>query len=138
MTAQANIPPGIAGRWKSAEAMAGAFWRKIRRYVRAVPFAEEAVAAWYAARDPSTPAHVRAVLVGALAYFVVPVDMVPDFLAGLGFTDDAAVLMAALQTVRGHIRPAHRDQARAALADAARGVDDLGGSEAADLPPGHA
>jgi uncharacterized membrane protein YkvA (DUF1232 family) len=41
--------------------------------------------------------------------------MVPDFLAGLGFTDDASVLAAAIAAVGGHIAPRHRVQARSAL-----------------------
>jgi len=59
---------------------------------------------------------VRGVLLGALAYFVVPTDFIPDFIAGLGFTDDAAVLLLAIQTVSGHIKESHRDRAREALA----------------------
>ena len=65
----------------------------------------------------------RLILVGALAYFVSPFDIVPDFILALGFVDDASVLMAALATVRSSIREEHRDAARRALADeeAARG-----------------
>jgi len=55
------------------------------------------------------------VLMGALAYFVVPADMVPDFLPWLGFTDDAAVLFAAIRAIAPHITGAHRARARAAL-----------------------
>jgi uncharacterized membrane protein YkvA (DUF1232 family) len=58
---------------------------------------------------------VRAALVGTLAYFVLPFDFVPDVLPLLGFTDDAAVLLTALRMVAGHLRPEHRDAARAAL-----------------------
>jgi uncharacterized membrane protein YkvA (DUF1232 family) len=54
-------------------------------------------------------------LVGALAYFVMPFDFMPDVLPLLGFTDDAAVLLTALRMVSGHLRPEHRDAARGAL-----------------------
>ena len=54
-------------------------------------------------------------LIAALAYFVVPTDLIPDFIASIGFTDDAAVLLAAIQTVTPHIKDGHRTQARAAL-----------------------
>ncbi|MCC6984201.1 MAG: DUF1232 domain-containing protein, partial [Bauldia sp.] len=77
----------------------------------------EVVAAYYCALDPATPARVKAVLLAALAYFVVPIDVVPDFLAGIGFGDDIAVLFGALTTVRSHIRPEHREAARRALAE---------------------
>jgi uncharacterized membrane protein YkvA (DUF1232 family) len=91
------------------------FWTKLKRVLAGIPFAEDLVAAYYCAFDPDTPAYVRAVLFGAIAYFVLPTDMVPDFLAGLGFTDDASVLAAAIAAVGGHIAPRHRVQARSAL-----------------------
>ena len=92
------------------------FWAKLRHVLARIPFAEDLVAAWYCAFDPDTPAYVRAVLFGALAYFVLPTDMVPDFLAGLGFTDDASVLAAAIAAVGRHMAPRHRAEARKALA----------------------
>jgi len=58
---------------------------------------------------------VKATLVGAVAYFVLPLDAIPDVLPALGFTDDAAVLFAAVKLVAGHIRPEHRDAARDTL-----------------------
>src|SRR5690606_17885287 len=91
------------------------FWNKVRGAARRVPFLDEAVAAWYAARDPRTPAKVKITLIGALAYFVLPVDFIPDFVTALGFTDDAAVLFAAVRAVTPHVREEHRAKARAAL-----------------------
>ena len=103
--------------------MAPGFWRKVRATLGKVPFTEDVVAAWYCVRDPATPGHVRAVLLGAIVYFVVPTDMIPDFFAGLGFTDDAAVLAAALSTIGRHLTAAHRDQARRVLATDAKEQD---------------
>lgn len=91
------------------------FWKKLRRYGRRVPFLRDAVAAYFCARDPETPLQVKAVLMGALAYFVMPADLVPDFIAWLGFTDDATVVMAAIQVISPHIKNRHRDQAQAAI-----------------------
>ncbi len=88
------------------------FWRKVRSTLGKVPFTEDVVAAYYCATDRNTPAYVKAVLMGAIAYFVIPADVIPDFIVGLGFTDDAAVLMAALSAIRGHLKPAHRSCAR--------------------------
>jgi uncharacterized membrane protein YkvA (DUF1232 family) len=59
-----------------------------------------------------TPFGPISTLVGALAYFVRPLDAVPDVLPGVGFTDDAAVLLAALRMVAGHLRPEHHAAAR--------------------------
>jgi uncharacterized membrane protein YkvA (DUF1232 family) len=91
------------------------FWSKLRRNIRRVPFLEEALAAYYCAIDGRTPLQVKAVLFGALAYFVLPIDLLPDVIAVLGFTDDAAVLYAAIRTVMPHIRDDHRSLARSAL-----------------------
>lgn len=93
------------------------FWPKIRRFARQIPFAEEALAAYYCAFDPQTPTRVRTTLLGALAYFILPIDAVPDLVIGLGFTDDAAILWGALKMVSGHITERHRHAAREALRD---------------------
>jgi uncharacterized membrane protein YkvA (DUF1232 family) len=91
------------------------FWRKLKRVAAKIPFAEDLLAAYYCAFDRQTPRHVQAALIGALAYFILPFDFVPDFLPILGFTDDAAVLATALRLVATHIREDHREAARAAL-----------------------
>jgi uncharacterized membrane protein YkvA (DUF1232 family) len=93
-----------------------AFWEKARRVAARIPFAEDLLAAYYCAFDQATPLQVKAALLGALAYFVLPFDTVPDVLPFLGFTDDAAVLLTALRMVSGHIKPEHREAARSALA----------------------
>jgi uncharacterized membrane protein YkvA (DUF1232 family) len=93
------------------------FWPTVRRALRAVPFIEEVVAAYYAMLDPTTPTRARLTLVGALAYFVAPFDIVPDILLGLGFVDDVSVLLAALAAVRSSIKEEHREAARRALSD---------------------
>jgi uncharacterized membrane protein YkvA (DUF1232 family) len=91
------------------------FWRKLQRFAAQIPFAEDLLTAYYCAFDRETPNHVRAALLGALAYFVLPIDVLPDLLPIVGFTDDAAVLAGALRLVWTHIRPAHREAARRAL-----------------------
>ncbi len=91
------------------------FWDKLRKTLGRVPFIEDALAAYYCATDGKTPIYVKAVLMGALAYFIVPIDVIPDFIPGLGFTDDAAILAAAISAVRSALRPEHFDAARAFL-----------------------
>jgi uncharacterized membrane protein YkvA (DUF1232 family) len=95
------------------------FWPTVKRALRQVPFIEEVVAAYYAMLDRETPVAARLTLIAALAYFVMPFDFVPDFLLGLGFLDDASVLLAALSAVRTSIKEEHRVAAREALADRA-------------------
>jgi uncharacterized membrane protein YkvA (DUF1232 family) len=93
------------------------FWSTFRRAARFIPFSEELVAAYYCALDPATPHRVRAILLGALAYFILPFDAVPDIVAGLGFTDDVTVLVATISLVRAHISEKHWAKARNALAE---------------------
>ncbi|MBU6157285.1 MAG: DUF1232 domain-containing protein [Alphaproteobacteria bacterium] len=90
-------------------------WRKLRRLAGRLPFAEDLVAAYYCAIDPATPLAVRATLIAAVAYFVVPIDAIPDVLALVGFSDDGAVLATAIAVAGANIMPRHRERARAAL-----------------------
>ena len=108
--------------WNEAEQLAGdeeslrrSFWGKLRKFAGYVPFTEELLTAYYCAFDRATPSHVRAGLLGALAYFVLPFDVLPDLLPALGLTDDAAVLAAAVRLVVAHITPEHRAAAQASF-----------------------
>ena len=92
------------------------FWPKIRKLALHIPFAEDALAMFFCAIDPKTPAATKAILLAALAYFVLPTDFIPDFIPGLGFTDDAAVIAAALAATNRSIQPRHREQATRQLA----------------------
>jgi len=91
------------------------FWRKLGGVAARVPFAADLLAAYYCAFDRDTPLRVKAMLLGAIAYFVLPADAVPDVMPVLGFTDDAAVLAAALKLVADHITPVHRQAAHEKL-----------------------
>lgn len=93
------------------------FWPKLAGNLARIPFAEDMVAAWYCAFDPATPVKVKGTLLAALAYFILPFDVIPDFLLVLGFTDDVAVLMAAMAMVKTSIRPEHREKAKAKIAE---------------------
>src|SRR5205807_8575255 len=97
------------------------FWVKFKQVVARLPFAEDLLAAYYCAFDKETPRHVQAALLGAIAYFILPFDFLPDVMPVLGFTDDAAVLATAIRMVAGHITPEHREAARAKLK---RGADE--------------
>jgi len=105
---------------KDRESVRKRFWIKLKRVVAGLPFAEDLLAAYYCAFDKQTPRHVQVALLGAIAYFILPFDFIPDMMPILGFTDDAAVLATAIRLVATHIKPEHRDAARAALK---RGID---------------
>jgi uncharacterized membrane protein YkvA (DUF1232 family) len=112
-------------RGRDDAAVRQGFWRKVGRLAATMPFTEELLTAYYCAFDRNTPTHVRVALVGALAYFIAPFDIVPDVLPVVGLTDDAAVLAAVFKAVWDNIRPVHRAAAKEALArlnEAADGV----------------
>jgi uncharacterized membrane protein YkvA (DUF1232 family) len=100
---------------KDPERVRRSFWIKLKSVAAKLPFAEDLLAAYYCAFDRETPRHVQAALLGAIAYFVLPFDFIPDMLPVLGFTDDAAVLATAIRMVSSHIRPEHREAAHAAM-----------------------
>jgi len=98
------------------------FWPKIRRVAAQAPFAEDAVALWFCALDRETPASTKALLLAALAWFVLPKGLKPRRLPipGLLIADEAAMIAAALALARRAIQPRHREQAKAVLARMAR------------------
>ena len=91
------------------------FWPKLNQTAARIPFSREVLAASYCARDPLTPIAAKGMLMGALAYFVLPIDAIPDIFAGIGFTDDAAVIAALLATLGANIKRRHKDAAAVAL-----------------------
>lgn len=100
------------------EAKFGAdFMARLKRVAKRIPFAEDLLAAWFCARDPATPRRVRLTLLAALGYFVLPIDAIPDIMPLIGFTDDAAVIAAAIAAVAGSITVEHRERAKRAMAE---------------------
>lgn len=91
------------------------FWPKVRKMLGKVPFTEDLCAAYFCAMDDQTPTRVRGILLAALAYFIMPVDMIPDIVTGFGFTDDATVIATAIGLVSGYIKPDHHDLAKSFL-----------------------
>jgi uncharacterized membrane protein YkvA (DUF1232 family) len=98
----------------SSEYSESTFWDKLRRHARpaGMRVVEHALQLFYAARHPDTPAWARAVIYGALGYFILPTDAVPDLIPGVGFSDDLGVLVMALTTIAMRITPEIREQAR--------------------------
>jgi len=97
------------------------FWGKVKTVAANIPFVEDLLTVYYCAFDRNTPRHVQATLIGALAYFILPFDAVPDMLPLLGYTDDMALLAGVVRLLASHIRPEHRAAAQRALE---RGLDD--------------
>jgi uncharacterized membrane protein YkvA (DUF1232 family) len=91
------------------------FWKKVKDFGAKVPFATDAVAMYYAFLDHRTPKRHRATIAAALVYWIVPFDIVPDFLISAGQLDDLTVIAGALLQVRRSVRPEHFAKARATL-----------------------
>lgn len=97
---------------KNEELVKEKFWPKLKKISAEVPFVLESVAMYYAARDPKVPMHAKAVALGALAYVILPLDLVPDFIAGLGYVDDAAAVFAAYKAISEHVTDEHHEKAK--------------------------
>ncbi|ELA6609108.1 DUF1232 domain-containing protein [Vibrio alginolyticus] len=93
------------------------FWRKMKGSVKKAgeEIAVVGIKSWLAMADSNTSVRHKAILGGGLAYFVLPTDMVPDVLAGVGFTDDMAALTLAANSVGNAITKEHEAQAREKL-----------------------
>ena len=117
MATSENLPVVVPNYARDEARVKKGFWPKFKALAGRLPFAEDLLAAFYCAKDPASPRQVKIVLMSALAYFVVPSDLIPDIFLGMGFTDDAAVLYLALKTVAGYVTNAHRERARQYLAN---------------------
>ena len=110
---RAVMPATIA---RNEQIVRRSFWQKMARTFAYLPFATNLVAAWYCAFDAQTPLKVKGILLAALAYFVMPFDIIPDMILGLGFTDDMTVLITAVSLIQRHMKPEHYDKARETIA----------------------
>jgi uncharacterized membrane protein YkvA (DUF1232 family) len=95
----------------------GAFWKKLGRVATkaGAKVVYYALVLFYTLVDPATPAKYKAVIAGALGYFILPIDILPDFLPFAGLADDWAALIAAVSYVMSAIKPEHREKARMKL-----------------------
>jgi len=95
------------------------FWDKLRRFATRAGriVVERALRLYYAAQDPRTPPWAKRAIYAALAYFVVPLDLIPDFIPGVGFTDDAATLLFTLFVVSAYVHTDVKIHARQKMVD---------------------
>ncbi|WP_162063819.1 YkvA family protein [Vibrio taketomensis] len=112
-----NLEQGVALELEQSQAPAPdekTFWHKMKTSAKRAgeELAVMGIKSWLAVADSNTSVRHKAVLGGALAYFVLPTDMVPDVMAGVGFTDDMAALTLAANSVGNAITDEHEQQAR--------------------------
>lgn len=93
------------------------FWDKVEKYAKDAGegVLGNALKLYYAAQDSDTPAWAKATIWGALGYFISPLDAIPDITPILGYTDDAATLLAAITAVAAHIKDKHTAKAKETL-----------------------
>ncbi|MEO3946873.1 YkvA family protein [Gorillibacterium sp. CAU 1737] len=89
------------------------FWSKLKAHAEQVPFLQDVIALFYCAMDPKTPKWAKAIAFSGLAYFILPIDAIPDVFLLAGWTDDAAILAGALKTLSSKVTNDHRDKAKA-------------------------
>lgn len=87
------------------------FWAKVKRHAAKVPFAKEVVTLYYCSADPKTPLSAKVTAIGALAYWILPLDLIPDFIPVAGFVDDATAVFIAYRSLSGQITEDHREKA---------------------------
>lgn len=109
------VPVVISTEARHTRIVREGFWNKLLKLAGHIPFTEDLAAAYYCVIDPKTPRRVRGTLLFALAWFVVPATVMPEFLIVLGLTDDAAIVALVLGMVRRHIKERHYRRARATL-----------------------
>jgi uncharacterized membrane protein YkvA (DUF1232 family) len=95
------------------------FWEKVKNFAKAAgrEVIEKALWLYYAAQQPETPVWAKTVIYSALAYFVVPIDAIPDAVPVVGYTDDLGALGAALATCATYINDKVKALASAKLRD---------------------
>jgi uncharacterized membrane protein YkvA (DUF1232 family) len=95
------------------------FWAKCRKVAKAAgaEVIEKALWLYFALQRKETPVWAKATIIGALGYFIFPVDAIPDFIPVAGYSDDVGVLAAAVTSVAMYIDKDVKAKASEKLAD---------------------
>ncbi len=112
MSENPQLPARLsAPRWYSAPRL----WRTLCKAARSAGRKTllTALTLFYCLQDRDTPTWAKGVIIGALGYLVLPLDLIPDILPGAGFGDDWGALVAALGTVAAYIKDEHKAKATA-------------------------
>jgi uncharacterized membrane protein YkvA (DUF1232 family) len=90
----------------------GSFWSKLAEYAVQAgrDLVVQVLTLYYCMMDNDTPAWAKGVIVGALGYFICPIDAIPDMLPG-GYTDDFGLILSACATVAAYIKDEHKERA---------------------------
>lgn len=90
------------------------FWDKVKNAATTAGavVVEKSLALYFCASDPDTPVVAKSLIFGALGYFILPLDAIPDVFVGIGYTDDLGVLAAAATAIATHLKPEHTEKAK--------------------------
>jgi uncharacterized membrane protein YkvA (DUF1232 family) len=90
------------------------FWNKVKSAAATAgkEVLVKALTLYYCAADDDTPTAAKATAYSALGYFILPIDVIPDIMPALGYSDDLSIIVAAITALASHIKPEHKKQAR--------------------------
>ncbi len=92
-------------------------WNKILKYGRkaGISVIYAGLLLYYLLQKEDLPLQVKAAIIGALGYFILPIDVLPDIIVGLGYTDDLAVLLMMLKYCSKYMDEGVKARARAKI-----------------------
>jgi len=95
------------------------FFEKLSGYAKIAGYevVEKSLHLYYAMQEPGTPLKAKATITGALGYLILPIDLVPDFLPVVGYSDDLGVLVTAIGTVAFYINKNVKEQTKNKMKD---------------------
>jgi uncharacterized membrane protein YkvA (DUF1232 family) len=95
------------------------FWKKVKRFGSAAgkEVLSKALLLYYCYSDPATPKWIKGIIIGALGYFISPLDAIPDAIPVAGFADDLGALAAAAAFVAVHVKKTHSEAAKKKLGE---------------------
>lgn len=98
----------------AADYSGDSFWDKIRQHVTSLgrDLLEKVMILYYVLESEETPGWAKSTCMATLAYFISPLDLIPDMLVPIGYTDDATVVAAAFVTLVAHITPEIKQRAK--------------------------
>jgi uncharacterized membrane protein YkvA (DUF1232 family) len=121
-TSPAMDPPGLADvqpedyvgtdQKRNEKIVRAGFVPKAKKFLGRLPRASDVVAMYFCMLDSKTPWRIRGAAAAALAYFILPLDAIPDLLPLVGLSDDITVLAKALADLAAHVTAEHRQRAR--------------------------
>lgn len=103
----------------AAQYSEASLFRKLKKYARAAgeELVEKSLVLYYTLQKSDTPLWAKTVIYSVLGYFILPLDLIPDALMPMGFSDDLGAILAALATISLHVTPDVREKARARMSE---------------------